>query len=83
MATKEANTRVVMPKGSNNLPNTGYASLPSQMYNGFIVHVFFLEPASFAVDLQSTEGAEHQTQVFHPCQEHVVRSSRGGILGPN
>ena len=51
MATEEANTSAVMLEGSRNLLNTGYASLPSQMRSGSIVHVFFLEPTGFAADL--------------------------------
>ena len=51
MVTEEANTSVVMPEGSSNLPNTGYASLPSQMHSGSIVHVLFLEPVGFATNL--------------------------------
>ena len=51
MATEETGTSAVMPEGSSNLPNTGYASLPSQMRSRSIVHVFFPEPAGFAADL--------------------------------
>ena len=51
MATEEANTSAVMPEGSSNLANTSYASFPSQMHSGSIVHVFFPEPAGFATDL--------------------------------
>ena len=51
MAREKASTNAVMLEGSSNLPNTGYASLPSQMRSGSMVHVFFPEPTIFAADL--------------------------------
>ena len=51
MAIEEAGTKAVAPEGSNNLPNIGCASLPSQTHSGSVVHVFFPEPTGLAADL--------------------------------
>ena len=62
MVTEEAGTSAVMPEGSSNLPNAGYASLPLQMRSGSIVHAFFPEPAGWQLICKAQRGRSNKNR---------------------